>query len=248
MKYRYISYAVTTMLLVMSLISCSDDEKVSSQKKPQGQTQVQTQESSKEYVANVVPEKMTVHEKKQRFAYLVAPAVNEVHAELKKQYKVVSKSILDGEDAQLIKALKEKYRVTDDQDLLEALKPHPRSIALAQAAMESAWGTSRFFREANNIFGVWSFDENEPRIAASQKRGSDTIWLKKYPSIKAAVNDYYRVLARGSAFEKFRELKMETSDPYKLVKKLDRYSEKGDAYGKELAAMIRFNKFDTYYK
>ena len=245
MRYRYIPYAITTTLLVMSLVSCGDDEKVSNQKVFSA-PQVQIQDSTKEYVADIVPEKMSVKEKKQRFAYLVAPAVDEVHAELMEQYKEVSRSILGGENGQFIETLKVKYKVADDQALLKALKPHPRSIALAQAAMESAWGTSRFFREANNIFGVWSFDKNEPRIAASQKRGNKTIWVKRYPSIKAAVKDYYRVLAKGSAFSEFRNLKMKTSDPYELVKKLDRYSEKGDAYGKELAAMIRYNKFDAY--
>ena len=195
---------------------------------------------------HVVPKKMTVREKKQRFAYLVAPAINEVHAELMKQYAEVSRSVTDGINSDLIEKLKRKYNAKSDQGLLKALKPHPQSIGLAQAAMESAWGTSRFFREANNIFGVWSFDKDEPRIAASKKRDGKTIWVKKYPSIKSSVKDYYRVLAKGHAFDEFRNLKMKTSDPYRLVKKLDRYSEKGDAYGKELAAMIRFNKFDAY--
>ena len=188
---------------------------------------------------------MTVHEKKKRFSSLLLPAVNEVYAELTKQHNDVSKKILDGVDGELIEALKKEYKAKDNQGLLKAIKPHPRSIALAQAAMESAWGTSRFFREANNVFGVWSFDKDEPRIAASESRGDKTIWVKKYPSIKASVKDYYRVLARGSAFDEFRALKMKTDDPYQLVKKLDRYSEKGDEYGKELASMIRFNKFDV---
>ena len=91
-----------------------------------------------------------------------------------------------------------------------ALKPHPKSIALAQAAMESSWATSRFFTEANNVFGVWSFNESEPRIAAGKKRGNKTIWVKKYHSIKASMQDYYRTLARGVAFSEFRKLKMET--------------------------------------
>ena len=195
---------------------------------------------------HVVPKKMTVHEKKQRFAYLVAPAINEVHEELMKQYAEVSRSVTDGINSDLIEKLKQRYNAKSEQDLLKALKPHPQSIGLAQAAMESAWGTSRFFREANNIFGVWSFDEDEPRIAASKKRAGETIWVKKYSSIKASVKDYYRVLARGHAFDEFRNLRMKTSDPYRLVKKLDRYSEKGDAYGRELANMIRYNKFDEY--
>ena len=112
--------------------------------------------------------------------------------------------------------------------------------------MESAWGTSRFFVQANNIFGVWSFNKDEPRIAASEKRGNKTVYVKKYASLDDSIRDYYRVLARGAAFAEFRKLKMKSSDPHALVKKLDRYSERGAEYGNELSSMIRYNKFDSY--
>ena len=127
-----------------------------------------------------------------------------------------------------------------------ALKPHPKSIAVAQAAMESSWATSRFTRVANNLFGVWSFDEDEPRVAAGEQRGDKTIWVKKYSSFEDSIRDYYRTLARGDAYKEFRQLKMTTDDPYALVKKLDRYSEKGAEYGKELSSIMKFNKFDKY--
>jgi len=142
-----------------------------------------------------------------------------------------------------MKRLRAKYKVKNNKKLLKAIKPHPKSIAMAQAAMESAWGTSRFFTKANNIFGVWSFNKNEPRVAASKKRGNKTVWVKKSRSIKESIEDYYLLLARGRAFGEFRNLKMKSSDPYKLVTKLNRYSEKGAMYGKELSSMIRFNKF-----
>lgn len=243
----YLFQIIFIALSVMVFSSCSEDvTETKNKQKPAPVRTQQAKQKTEDYTARVVPKKMTVLEKKQRFAHLVAPAVEEVHAELMKQFNQVSKSVLNGTDARFIAKLKKEYKAGTDKALLKALKPHPKSIGLAQAAMESAWGTSRFFREANNIFGVWSFDKNEPRIAASKKRAGKTIWVKKYKSINAAVKDYYRVLARGAAFAEFRALKMKTSDPYRLVKKLDRYSEKGDAYGKELAAMIRYNKFDAY--
>jgi len=199
-----------------------------------------------QFRASVVPENMTVAEKKKRFKALLVPAVESVYAELTQQYQEVSQLISDQSNPSKLEKMRVSYKAKTNDDLLTAVKPHPKSIALAQAAMESAWGTSRFFREANNIFGVWSFDKNEPRIAAGEKRGKKTIWVKKYPTIQAAVKDYYRVLARGDAFVEFRKLKMKENSPYELVKKLDRYSEKGDEYGKELSAMIRFNKFEKY--
>lgn len=193
----------------------------------------------------VLPE-MTVQEKKQRFRAIMAPAVSEVYLDLMQQYQDVSGLVQSGDNAKKLSALRAEYKVTSDAALLMALKPHPRSIAMAQAAMESSWATSRFFLEANNVFGVWSFDEDEARIAAKQQRAGKTVWVKKYSSIDASIRDYYRTLARGDAFKEFRALKMKTSDPFLLVAKLDHYSEKGADYGKELSSIIRVNKFDAY--
>ena len=198
------------------------------------------------YSPSIVPENMTVQEKKQRFKALLVPSVNQVYQELDKRYQAVTAAIKAGTDSERIEKLKTEYRAKTDEELLAALKPHPRSIALAQAAMESAWATSRFFIQANNVFGVWSFDKNEPSIAAGEQRGDKTIWLKKYSSIYASVKDNYRILAKGDAFKEFRALRVKTNNPYELVKKLDRYSEKGDEYGKELASMISFNNFAKY--
>lgn len=186
--------------------------------------------------------KMTVQEKKQRFKDIVLPAVDTVYCELSQTYTEIESAIKNG-DTSSYDSLKAEYKVTTDEELLMAIKPHPKSIAMAQAAMESAWATSRFTRDATNLFGVWSFNKNEPRIAAGEKRGSKTIWLKKYESVEASVRDYYKTLGRSSAFAEFRETKMKTSDPYILVTKLDRYSEKKEVYGEELANMIRFNKY-----
>ena len=189
---------------------------------------------------------MTVAEKKARFTELLLPAVNKVFENLTEQYNEVSAQIASGENDDELAKLREEYKAADNQALLAALKPHPRSIALAQAAMESSWATSRFFLQANNVFGVWSFDENEPRIAAGEQRGDKTIWVKKYDSIEDSVNDYYRVLARGDAFQQFRDLKMSSNNPLELVKALDKYSEKGALYGEELTGIINFNNFTEY--
>lgn len=185
---------------------------------------------------------MTVQEKKARFISIMLPATKEIYTELLSRYTEVEKDLAAGNGDQY-EALKKEYGASNDQALLQALKPHPISITLAQAAMESSWATSRFFREANNIFGVWSFDENDDRIAAGEKRGDKTIWLKKYSSVKASIRDYYRTLARGKAFVEFRKLNLNVKDPYALVKKLDKYSEKGALYGEELTSIIKFNKF-----
>jgi Bax protein len=205
-----------------------------------------TTQKAPHYTASVIPKHMSVQEKKARFYALLVPAVEKAYKELEAEYLATKKLVEKNPNDPKIKKLMKKYSAKDPQDLLVRMKPHPRSIALAQSAMESAWGTSRFLQEANNVFGVWSFNKNEPRVAAGKKRGKTTIYVKKYATIEDSIKDYYRVLATGRAFKGFRAEKMKTNDPYKLVKYLDKYSERGAAYGKELASMIRYNKLTKY--
>lgn len=186
---------------------------------------------------------MSVQEKKARFRDLVLPPVRRVHDELATLH-ANTRLLVEGDPSALRLAdLRGIYKAETNVALLAAIKPHPISITLAQAAMESAWGTSRFFREANNIFGIWATDESEPHITAAEKRGDRTIRVKKYDSLEASVRDYYLTLARGKAFGEFRALRLSSDDPHALVKKLDRYSERGAAYGEELSSMIRYNDF-----
>jgi Bax protein len=192
---------------------------------------------------HAVSPEMTDIEKKARFQKLLLPSVKKVHADLESAFLKAEKAVAAGKD---LAALREEYRAATDSDLLGALKPHPVSIVLAQAAMESGWATSRFFVEANNVFGVWSFDPDEPRIAAGEKRGDKTVYVKQYRSLEASIRDYYRTLARGEKFAEFRALRLTTDDPFQLLGKLDSYSEKGAAYGEELAGIIRRNEFQQH--
>jgi len=204
---------------------------------------------TKQYSPEIVPKKMSVQEKKVRFYALVNPSVQKVHAELMQQFKEIQKDINAKKNTKRVQKLKEKYQVSSDEALLYALKPHPKSIALAQAAMESSWATSRFFIEAKNIFGMWSVNPNESRIAASEKReGKRTIWLKKFATLEASVRAYYELMGRARTYKEFRKVRYETNDPFKIIKKLDRYSEMGAQYPKELGSMIRYNKLTKYDK
>ena len=193
--------------------------------------------------------RISVSRKKKNFYTLFVPAIQNVHEELIYKYNRISKDINNTETLPEIELLKKKYKVTTDKELLMALKPHPQSIVLAQAAMESAWGTSRFFVEANNVFGMWSVDVNEPRIAAGVKRaGRKTIWLKKFTTIEDSIRAYYKLLATADAYTEFRELRLVSDDPHLLVKKLHKYSEIGERYGEELTKVIKYNNLTKYDK
>jgi Bax protein len=195
----------------------------------------------------VAPKKtITVQEKKQNFKDALIPPAKKVFLKLQQQYEEAQLEMSHDPNSKYLTSLKIKYKAKNNEDLLAALKPHPISLTLAQGAMESAWGTSRFFREANNVFGVWSFNKNEKRIAAGEKRGDKTIWIKKYDSIEDSIDNYYKVLATGSAYKEFRKEKMRSNDSLILAQKLDKYSEKGSEYGQELISMIRYNKFQEF--
>ena len=212
-----------------------------------GFTSVQAVEKVAKYTPEVVPKKMSVKTKKSRFYYLLVPPIQKVHASLLQQYVDTQRDINSSQNSENIAKLKKSYKVKSNDDLLKALKPHPMSITLAQAAMESAWGTSRFFREAYNTFGMWNNDKAAKRIAAGEQRdGNHTVWLSSYDSLEESVRAYYKTLAKGKTYKEFREVKMGTDDVYLMVAKLDKYSERGDDYTKEIASMIRYNKFTKY--
>ncbi len=184
--------------------------------------------------------------KKQHFLDIIVPISQSIYKELYSQYQNIKKNIEQNSSKQYINNLKKEYNVKTDHELLSAVKPHPISITLAQCAMESAWLTSRFAKEANNLFGIWSFNDKEPRIAASGSRDGKIIYLKKYKNYHDSIRDYYKNINRSWAFKEFREKKLQTNNPFKLLPYLHRYSEQKDEYPKTLKKVIIKNNFTAY--
>ena len=204
---------------------------------------------AKEYQAEIFPKNLSIKEKKTRFYALIVPVVLNIHKKLMQQFLRIKKKLEDGIEDEEIKKLKQIYHAKTNKDLLLALKPHPPSITIAQAAIESAWGSSRFFLKAKNIFGMWSFNKNEPRIPASEKRdGNKTIYLKKFNSLEDSIRAYYKMIATGRNYKEFREIRYKTDDPYKIAQKLDKYSEIGKEYPQQIINVIQYNKLQKYDK
>ena len=104
----------------------------------------------------------------------------------------------------------------------------PREIIIAQAVLESANGTSRFAKEGNNLFGVMTFNLDEPHLKPSNNKNSK-FGAKIYQNKCESVKDYIIVLNTGSAFNHFRELrfqmlKNDNLDVLVLVETLTRYA------------------------
>ena len=197
------------------------------------------------YSVKILPKHMSVKEKKKRFFALMVPAVEDAYKKLYQQYESIKQNIQEKKNLDQINALKKEYKVKTDQELLIALKPHPVSITLAQAAIESAWGTSRFFREANNIFGVHGLS-SKGSVPASIKKNGRTVWVRKYKTLEDAILDYYRMLSRVKTYKKFKKLNYEGKSVYEIVTGLKYYSERGDEYVHSIQSVIRHNKLTKY--
>lgn len=204
------------------------------------------------YTSVISLKDLPVKQKKQKFFDMMLPAVLVAKKELEILYKRVDllslKSKLTPEEQEFIDGLLKKYKAKNIMLLKSRLTTFPVSIVLAQAAIESAWGTSRFFLKADNPFGLWSFDPNESRIEAKSTRSGTKVYLRKFHNLEQAIDAYYTTLATGP-FADFRKHRLTTQDPYTLVKYLIDYSERREAYVEELTSVIRGNnltKYDSY--
>ncbi len=178
---------------------------------------------------------------------------------LKINQTLVSINRLDESQIQTLKTLSKRYKVKLDevrpeltiQKLLHRVDLIPADLALAQAANESAWGTSRFSRVANNLFGQWTFIPGQGIIPEGRPAG-ETYEVQKFSTVYDSVRSYLRNLNTHSAYNQLRNLrsKIRTSgqkpEGIELAEGLMRYSIRGEDYIKELKAMIRTNQLNRF--
>lgn len=131
-------------------------------------------------------------------------------------------------------------------ELLLRVDKLPMSLVLAQAANESAWGTSRFAREANNLFGQWCFSEGCGVVPSNRAAGASHE-VRAFASVADAVQAYFHNLNTNEHYEYLRRLRSdmrrrgEPLDSLVLTYGLTRYSARGFAYVSELQRIIRHN-------
>lgn len=151
-------------------------------------------------------------------------------------------------DREWLRALQKKYRVGkhDFEKLLRRVNIIPPSLTLAQAAIESGWGTSRFAQEGNALFGQWTWDE-DGMIPLARPDGSNHR-IKTFDHLIESVAAYARNLNTHPAYATMREIRAELAENGRvitgpsLVPGLHAYSERRDAYIRDLNAIIRGNR------
>ncbi len=209
------------------------------------------------YSSVQILDKLDNEERKKRFIDVLLPTIliyRHQLAQNRESVKLLKEKVRyghkwSGPDSLFVNDLYENYKTRNFDELIRRMVPPPVSLALAQAAIESGWGSSRFFKDANNIFGVWSFSESDDRIVASQTREGEPIYLKKYENLLGSVENYHLVLARGEVYSDFRECIHRDNNVFELIWYLRNYSEKRDQYVIMLRNIIAANdltKYDRY--
>ena len=201
---------------------------------------------------NIDLRKIPSEKRKDVFVKLLLPSIEVVQQEVLNNREIVKKlkvkkELTENEKIYAEKLFK-KYRTEYGKwnELESKMIVYPASLILTQGAIESAWGTSRFFREANNAFGVWSTNPNEPRIAAKGSRGDFTPHLKKYATLKDTVEDITLIISRSSAYSGARKMIWEGKSPYEIAGGLTKYSEEGKEYVKKVRSTLKYNNFHEY--
>jgi Bax protein len=198
----------------------------------------------------VALECLSIEKKKETFINMMIPSIllakHKMKMERKKVLRLSNNSVLSQEENFWLSKKLEDFKVSSTDELYKNMELHPTSLIIAQAIVESGWGTSKFFQKANNVFGVWSFDKNEQRIVASEKRGKRFVYLKKYGTIHESIYDYLLTLSHVSHYESFREKRLETQDPFTLIEHLEKYSEQGNVYIANIKNIMKKNELLQY--
>ena len=131
--------------------------------------------------------------------------------------------------------------------LLRRVDIIPPALVLAQAANESAWGSSRFAQLGNNLFGEWTYRPGTGIVPEGRPQGA-TYEVRKFSSLYESIRSYMNNLNRNGAYRKLREIREDlrkSGQPVTgmaMAGGLEKYSERGHDYIREIQVLIRQNK------
>tara|TARA_B100000965_G_scaffold16939_1_gene12744 strand:- start:422 stop:1489 length:1068 start_codon:yes stop_codon:yes gene_type:complete len=194
--------------------------------------------------------------RKEFFIQIVLPLIikenNNIRLDRKTLFTVINKSNnSDAEKNWLEKKFKQYgVRSRDLSTLKIRMDEIPVSLAIAQAAKETGWGTSRFAQEGNALFGQWTWSGEglKPKDAKDGKGHK----VMKFNVLQASVRAYQRNLNTHSSYKDFRKARAELRDlgkpldSLKLSKFLNKYAETGNQYVEVLQKIIVQNKLKDF--
>ena len=195
-------------------------------------------------------------ERKEFFIQIILPLIlqenNNIKIDRKRLFSIINKN----NNTRLEKKwLEKKYKqygvVSKDLFLLKIrMDEIPVSLAIAQAAKETGWGTSRFAQEGNALFGQWTWSgEGLKPKEADESKGHKVM---KFNVLQASVRAYQRNLNTHKSYKNFRLARAELRDRNKpldsliLSKFLDNYAETGEKYVEVLQKIIKQNNLKDF--
>ena len=209
---------------------------------------------------DLLPEEMKMIEntsqRKNLFIQIVLPLIldenNQIKLDRKKLFVVLNKNNNSDAEKKWLNMKFKQYGVKnkDLSTLKIRMDEIPVSLAIAQAAKETGWGTSRFALEGNALFGQWTFsgDGIKPKSSDNDK----THKVMKFQILKASVRAYQRNLNTHSSYKKFRKLRAQSRDNDEkldsliLADCLDQYAATGVEYTKTLKKIILQNSLKDF--
>ena len=148
--------------------------------------------------------------------------------------------------------LKGEINNTEFQEkLLRRLDTLPPSMVLAQGAIESGWGTSRFAQQGNSLFGQWSYKANTGLVPDARNEGAKHV-VRAFETLQESVRSYMRNLNTHAAYKDLRLIREAMRhqeakfDSHALAYGLLNYSQRREAYIEEVQALIRGNRLTQY--
>ena len=194
--------------------------------------------------------------KKDTFIKIVMPLIidenNKILENRKKLFKILSKPNNTRGEKVWLKRRFEDYSIKNEDvtELKIRMDIVPVSIAIAQAAKESGWGTSRFALEGNAMFGQWTWGKQG--IAPLDREKNKGHKILKFPILRSSVQAYKNNLNTHNGYREFREKRAELRKLNKkisgleLVKYLHNYAATGSEYTKVLKKIIDQNELTDF--
>ena len=197
-----------------------------------------------------------VKKRKDLFIQIILPLVikenNIIKLDRKKLFSVLNKNQNTKAENNWLNSKFKQYGVVNKN--LSTLKIRmdevPASMAIAQAAKETGWGTSRFAQEGNALFGQWTWSGDGIKPAGADD--DSTHKVMKFKVLQASVKAYQRNLNTHSTYRDFRSARAELREREKkldsiiLSEHLDKYAETGIEYVKILQQIIRQNNLEDF--
>ena len=194
--------------------------------------------------------------RKDLFIQIILPLIidenNSIKLDRKKLFSILNKSKNTKVEQEWLNIKFKQYGVVnkDLSTLKVRMDEVPVSMAIAQAAKETGWGTSRFAQEGNALFGQWTWGGEG--IKPADAEDNSTHKVMRFKVLQASVKAYQRNLNTHSSYKGFRSARAELRDEGKkldsmiLSEYLDKYAETGKEYVKILQQIIRQNDLTDF--